>query len=52
MLTVRDRRRGRVNIAGVVAYRPGRRTRLLYKLLVYHGRKGEPKASPGATTAI
>lgn len=43
MLTVRDRRRGRVNIAGVVAYRPGQRARLLYKLCLYHGRKGEPK---------
>jgi hypothetical protein len=43
-MTVRGRRTGRVNIAGVVCFRPGHRPHLLYKLLVYHGRKDEPKS--------
>lgn len=33
----------RVSIAGLVCTRPGRRPRLLYRTLVYHRRKGEPK---------
>ncbi|MER6946563.1 hypothetical protein ABT294_21265 [Nonomuraea sp. NPDC000554] len=44
VVTVRGKGSGRVNIAGVVGYQPGRRPHLLYKLLVYHGRKGEPKS--------
>jgi transposase len=31
-------------VAGVVCFRPGQRPHLLYKLHVYHGRKGEPKS--------
>lgn len=38
------RSRGRVNIAGVVCFRPGHRSRLFYQLLVYHGRRGEQKS--------
>lgn len=34
---------GRVNIAGLTCYRPGHRSRLFYRLLVYHGRKNEKK---------
>ncbi|MER6950419.1 transposase [Nonomuraea sp. NPDC000554] len=44
MVTVHGRQTGRVNIAGLVCYRPGHRPHLLYKLLIYHGRKGEPKS--------
>ena len=33
-----------MNIAGVCCYRPGHRTRFLYKLHVYHGRRKEPKS--------
>jgi hypothetical protein len=34
---------GRVHLAGLIALRPGRRTRLIYRMLVHHGRKGEKK---------
>ncbi|GGP13487.1 transposase [Nonomuraea glycinis] len=44
VVTVRGKGSGRVNIAGVVCYRPGHRPHLLYKLLIYHGRKDEPKS--------
>ncbi|MEV6150583.1 transposase [Nonomuraea sp. NPDC052129] len=43
-VTVRGRRVGRVNMAGVLCFRPGQRPHLFYKLLIYHGRKGEPKS--------
>jgi putative transposase len=32
---------GRVNIAGLLCYRPGHRTRLIWRLHVHHGRRGE-----------
>jgi transposase len=35
---------GRVNVAGVVCYRPGTHPHLLYRLHVYHGRSGETKS--------
>lgn len=35
--------KGRVNIAGLCCYRPGHRPRLIYRLLIYRDRKGEPK---------
>ncbi|PRX60236.1 DDE superfamily endonuclease [Nonomuraea fuscirosea] len=41
---MRGKGSGRVNIAGVVCYRPGHRPHLMYKLLIYHGRKDEPKS--------
>ncbi|MCK2213357.1 transposase [Actinomadura sp. ATCC 31491] len=43
VVTVRGRGSGRINMAGVVAFRDGERPHLFYKLHVYHGRKGEPK---------
>lgn len=33
----------RVSIAGLVCYRPGHHGRLIYRMLLHHGRKGEPK---------
>ncbi len=34
---------GRVSLAGLVCTRPGHRTRLIFRLLVHRGRKGEQK---------
>jgi putative transposase len=33
----------RVSVAGLCCYRPGERSRLIYRTLLYRGRKGEPK---------
>ncbi|MDR6318962.1 hypothetical protein J3R03_003158 [Actinoplanes couchii] len=33
----------RVSVAGLCCYRPGHRSRLIYRTLLYHGRKGEQK---------
>ncbi|MEU1692023.1 transposase [Streptomyces hirsutus] len=41
---VRGHSRGRVNIAGVVCYRAGHRSRFLFRLHIWHGRRGESKA--------
>jgi transposase len=41
---VRTGGRGRVNIAGLVCYRPGHRSRLIYRVRVYRAGKNEPKA--------
>jgi transposase len=35
---------GRVSIAGLVAYQPGRRAHLYYRLAVHRGRKGERRS--------
>ena len=43
IVTVRGRGSGRVNIAGLTCYRHGHRSRLFFRLLVYHGRKNEKK---------
>jgi hypothetical protein len=43
VVRVRGTRRGWVNIAGAVCYRPGHRAHLYYRLHVHHGRKNEPK---------
>ncbi|MFC8125976.1 transposase [Streptomyces sp. NPDC057302] len=43
VVRVAGRRGGRVNIAGVVCFKPGARPRMFYKLHVYHRRRGEPK---------
>jgi hypothetical protein len=32
-----------MSVAGLAAYRPGKRTRMLYRLMLHKGRKGEPK---------
>ncbi|MGI5246049.1 transposase [Dactylosporangium sp. CA-139066] len=34
---------GRISIAGLVAYKPGHRSRLIYRMMIHRGRKGEPK---------
>ena len=36
----------RVSVAGLCCYRPGERSRLIYRTLLYRGRKGEPKGFP------
>jgi putative transposase len=33
----------RVSVAGLVCYRPGQRSRLIYRTMLHRGRKGEPK---------
>jgi hypothetical protein len=33
----------RVSVAGICCYRPGERSRLIYRSLLYRGRRGEPK---------
>ena len=47
VVRVCGRKCGRVNIAGVVCYRVGHRSRFFYTLHIWHGRRGEP---PGAST--
>lgn len=42
-MAVRAKGGQRISIAGLVCYRPGSRSRLVYRTLVYHGRKDEPK---------
>lgn len=34
---------GRISIAGLTCYQPGRRSRLIYRTMVHKGRKGEKK---------
>lgn len=34
---------GRVSFAGLVCIKPGQRTRLIYRTITFHGRKGEKK---------
>jgi transposase len=43
VVRVRGRGSGRVSMAGVACYRPGERSRLIYAIRAYRGRKGEPK---------
>jgi putative transposase len=33
----------KVSVAGMVCYRAGRRSRLIYRMMIHRGRKGEPK---------
>jgi putative transposase len=33
----------KISVAGLAAYRPGERTRMLYRIMLHKGRKGEPK---------
>jgi transposase len=33
----------RISVAGLVCYRPGQRSRLIYRTMLHRGRKGEPK---------
>jgi hypothetical protein len=41
VIEVSGRRSGRVTVAGLACYRPGRRSRLIYRLRIYHRRAGE-----------
>lgn len=43
VVSVNGKGSGRVSMAGLIATRPGIRTRLFYRLHTYHGRKREPK---------
>jgi transposase len=43
VLAVSGKGSGRVSMAGLVCAKLGERTRLFYRMLVYHRRKGEPK---------
>lgn len=40
---VRGRDSGRVSMAGMACYKPGERSRLLYRIREYRGRREEPK---------
>ncbi|MGR3937538.1 transposase [Streptomyces sp. BRA346] len=42
-VTVRAAGSGRISMAGLVCRRPGGRTRLIFRMLAHHGRKGEKK---------
>jgi hypothetical protein len=44
VVRVRGGGTGRVSVAGLACYRPGDRSRLIYRLHRYRGRKGETKA--------
>ena len=44
VIRVRGGGTGRVSVAGLACYRPGDRSRLIYRLHCYRGRKGETKA--------
>jgi transposase len=35
--------KARVSVAGLTCYRPGQRSRLIYRTMTHRGRKGEPK---------
>ncbi|GAA2215679.1 hypothetical protein GCM10009850_111470 [Nonomuraea monospora] len=43
IVTVSGKGSGRVNLAGLLCCKPGRRTRLIYRMLVYRRRKNERK---------
>ncbi|WP_239070046.1 MULTISPECIES: transposase [unclassified Streptomyces] len=43
VVRVRGRGSGRVSMAGMTCYRPGERSRLIYAVREYRGRKDEPK---------
>jgi hypothetical protein len=44
VIRVRGGGTGHVSVAGLACYRPGHRSRLIYRLHQYRGRKGETKA--------
>ncbi|MFB7223594.1 transposase [Streptomyces sp. NPDC056227] len=43
VVRVRGRGSGRVSMAGLTCYRPGKQSRMFYSVREYRGRKGEPK---------
>ncbi|MFI6451460.1 transposase [Streptosporangium amethystogenes] len=53
ILRVSGKGSGRVSIAGLVCIKPGMRTRLMYRTITYHRRKGEKKGfGPGDFAAL
>jgi hypothetical protein len=44
VIRVRQGATGHISVAGLACYRPGHRSRLIYRLHQYRGRKGETKA--------
>ncbi|WSD11289.1 IS630 family transposase [Streptomyces hirsutus] len=44
VVTVSGRRSGRISLAGLIALRPGSRTRLCYRIRVHHSRRGERRS--------
>ena len=44
VIRVRGGGTGHVSVAGLACYRPGQRSRLMYRVHLYRGRKGETKA--------
>jgi hypothetical protein len=44
VIRVRGGGTGRISVAGLACYRPGDRSRLIYRLHCYRGRKGESRA--------
>jgi hypothetical protein len=51
VVTVCGKGSGRVSVAGLTCYRPGARSRLLYRLRVHRGRKGERRSMSEADYA-
>lgn len=43
LVKVSQKGSGRISVAGMVCTRPGTRTRLVFRMLVHHGRKSEKK---------
>jgi DDE superfamily endonuclease len=43
VVTVAGRGGRRISITGLVCYRPGHHGRLIYRMMLHHGRAGEPK---------
>ena len=43
VVRVRDRGSGQVSMVGMACYKPGERSRLIYAIREYRGRKDEPK---------
>jgi len=43
VVTVAGRGGRRISIAGLVCYRRGQHGRLIYRMMLHHGRRGEPK---------
>ncbi|GHD74206.1 hypothetical protein GCM10010317_087010 [Streptomyces mirabilis] len=43
VVRVRGRGSGRVSMAGMIGYKPGERSRLIYSVREYNGRKDQPK---------
>ncbi len=52
VVRVRGRGAGRVNVAGVVCFRPGRRSHLFYAMHVHRAAAAKPTAFPGGGTGI